>query len=84
MARQRIPDEREESMGFGISGTGDKGRIAFEQIIAAAENGRDFDTILCYDIRRAASRSDSDFRRAQPAAIRPATRRAHVGGQRAG
>jgi DNA invertase Pin-like site-specific DNA recombinase len=35
-----------------ISGTSAKGRNAFEQIIAAAENGRDFDTILCYDISR--------------------------------
>jgi DNA invertase Pin-like site-specific DNA recombinase len=33
-----------------ISGTGTKGRNAFEQLIATAENGRDFQTILCYDI----------------------------------
>jgi len=35
-----------------ISGTSTKGRNAFEQMIAAAENGRDFDAILCYDISR--------------------------------
>ncbi len=35
-----------------ISGTSAKGRNAFEQLIATAENGRDFETILCYDISR--------------------------------
>ena len=35
-----------------ISGTSAKGRNAFEQMIVAAENGRDFETILCYDISR--------------------------------
>ncbi len=35
-----------------ISGTSTKGRDLFAQMIAAAENGRDFDTILCYDITR--------------------------------
>ncbi len=35
-----------------ISGTSAKGRNAFEQLIATAENGRDFQTILCYDISR--------------------------------
>ena len=35
-----------------ISGTSTKGRKAFESMIAAAENGRDFDTIICYDISR--------------------------------
>ena len=35
-----------------ISGTSAKGRNAFEQMIAAAENGRDFDVVLCYDISR--------------------------------
>lgn len=35
-----------------ISGTSTKGRVAFEQMIAAAENGRDFESILCYDISR--------------------------------
>jgi hypothetical protein len=35
-----------------ISGTSAKGRNAFEQMIAAAENGGDFKTILCYDISR--------------------------------
>ncbi|GIX05038.1 MAG: hypothetical protein KatS3mg114_0907 [Planctomycetaceae bacterium] len=35
-----------------ISGTSTKGRNAFEQLIATAENGRDFETILCYDISR--------------------------------
>jgi DNA invertase Pin-like site-specific DNA recombinase len=35
-----------------ISGTSTKGRNGFEQMIAAAENGRDFDAILCYDISR--------------------------------
>ena len=35
-----------------ISGTSTKGRVAFEQMIADAENNRDFETILCYDISR--------------------------------
>ncbi|MFV0442545.1 MAG: recombinase family protein [Planctomycetaceae bacterium] len=35
-----------------ISGTSAKGRNAFEQMIATAENGREFETILCYDISR--------------------------------
>ncbi len=35
-----------------ISGTSTKGRNAFEQLIATAENGRDFESILCYDISR--------------------------------
>lgn len=35
-----------------MSGTSTKGRNAFEQLIATAENGRDFETILCCDISR--------------------------------
>ena len=35
-----------------IPGTSVRGRDAFGQMIAAAENGRDFDTILCYSISR--------------------------------
>ena len=35
-----------------ISGTSTKGRNAFESLIAASENNRDFDSILCYDISR--------------------------------
>ncbi len=35
-----------------ISGTSARGRDAFGQMIAAAENGRDFDFVLCYDISR--------------------------------
>ncbi len=35
-----------------ISGTSTKGRMAFERMIKTAENGRDFDVILCYDISR--------------------------------
>ena len=35
-----------------ISGTSTKDREEFERMIAAAENGRDFDAILCYDISR--------------------------------
>jgi len=35
-----------------ISGTSTKGREAFERLIHEAENGRDFDAILCYDISR--------------------------------
>ncbi len=35
-----------------VSGTSTRGRTAFEQIIATAENGRDFEAILCYDISR--------------------------------
>jgi len=35
-----------------ISGASAKGRVAFDQLITAAENGRDFEAILCYDISR--------------------------------
>ena len=35
-----------------ISGTSTRGRDDFAQMIETAENGRDFDTILCYDISR--------------------------------
>jgi DNA invertase Pin-like site-specific DNA recombinase len=35
-----------------ISGTSTKGREAFERLIREAENSRDFDAILCYDISR--------------------------------
>lgn len=35
-----------------ISGTSAKGRGQFEGMIAAAENGRDFEAILCYDVSR--------------------------------
>lgn len=35
-----------------ISGTSTRGRDQFEQMIADAENGRDFDAVLCYDISR--------------------------------
>ena len=35
-----------------ISGTSTKGRNAFEQLISTAESGRDFETVLCYDISR--------------------------------
>ncbi len=35
-----------------ISGTSTKGRDQFEQMIADAENGRDFDAVLIYDISR--------------------------------
>lgn len=35
-----------------VSGTGTRGRDAFAQMIAAAENGRDFDAVLCYDMSR--------------------------------
>jgi DNA invertase Pin-like site-specific DNA recombinase len=35
-----------------ISGTGVKDREAFVKMIAAAENGKDFDAVLCYDISR--------------------------------
>lgn len=35
-----------------ISGTSTRSRDAFTRMIADAENGRDFDTILCYDISR--------------------------------
>ena len=35
-----------------ISGTSTKGRDAFERMIREAENGRDFDAVLCYDISR--------------------------------
>jgi DNA invertase Pin-like site-specific DNA recombinase len=35
-----------------ISGTSAKGRAAFERLLHEAENGRDFDAVLCYDIPR--------------------------------
>ena len=35
-----------------ISGTSSRGRDDFTRMIETAENGRDFDTILCYDISR--------------------------------
>jgi DNA invertase Pin-like site-specific DNA recombinase len=35
-----------------ISGTSTRGRDQFEQMIADAENGRDFDAVLVYDISR--------------------------------
>ena len=35
-----------------ISGTSTKDREAFERMIREAEKGRDFDTILCYDMSR--------------------------------
>jgi site-specific DNA recombinase len=35
-----------------VSGTSARGRDAFEQMMKAAENGRDFETVLCYDISR--------------------------------
>jgi site-specific DNA recombinase len=35
-----------------VSGTSTKGREAFEKMIVEAENGRDFDAVLCYDISR--------------------------------
>ncbi len=35
-----------------ISGTSTRGRNDFDRMIDAAENGRDFETILCYDISR--------------------------------
>jgi len=35
-----------------ISGTSAKGRGQFERMIATAENGRDFEAILCYDVSR--------------------------------
>lgn len=35
-----------------ISGTSTKGRADFERMIGAAENGRDFEVVLCYDISR--------------------------------
>ncbi len=35
-----------------ISGTSTKGRDAFESMIREAENGRDFDAVLCYDMSR--------------------------------
>lgn len=35
-----------------ISGTSTRGREDFDRLIDAAENGRDFETILCYDISR--------------------------------
>ena len=35
-----------------ISGTSTKGRDAFERMIRDAENGRDFEAVLCYDISR--------------------------------
>ena len=35
-----------------ISGTSTRGRDEFERMIAEAENGRDFDAIMCYDMSR--------------------------------
>ncbi len=35
-----------------ISATSTRGREAFERLIHDAENGRDFDAVLCYDISR--------------------------------
>jgi DNA invertase Pin-like site-specific DNA recombinase len=35
-----------------ISGTSAKDRESFERMIREAENGRDFDTVLCYDMSR--------------------------------
>jgi DNA invertase Pin-like site-specific DNA recombinase len=35
-----------------ISGTSPRDRDEFERMIAAAENGRDFDSVLCYDVSR--------------------------------
>jgi len=35
-----------------VSGTTTRGREAFERLIRDAENGRDFDAVLCYDISR--------------------------------
>jgi len=35
-----------------ISGTSTHGRTAFDRMIREAENGRDFEAILCYDISR--------------------------------
>jgi len=35
-----------------ISGTSTKGRDAFESMIREAENGRDFNAVLCYDMSR--------------------------------
>nr|WP_153558799.1 recombinase family protein [Roseimaritima sediminicola] len=35
-----------------LSGTSTRGRDAFADMIDAAENGRDFDVIVCYDIAR--------------------------------
>lgn len=35
-----------------VSGTSTRGRDDFDRMIERAENGRDFDTILCYDISR--------------------------------
>lgn len=35
-----------------ITGTSTKGRDQFTRMIADAENGRDFDVVLCYDISR--------------------------------
>ncbi len=35
-----------------ISGTSSRGRDDFARMIDTAENGRDFDTVLCYDISR--------------------------------
>ena len=36
----------------GISGTSARGREAFERLLHDAENGRDFETVLVYDISR--------------------------------
>ena len=35
-----------------ISGTSTRGRDDFSRMVETAENGRDFETILCYDISR--------------------------------
>ncbi len=35
-----------------ISGTSARGRGQFEKLLRAAENGRDFDAVLCYDMSR--------------------------------
>lgn len=43
-----------------ISGTSTRDRDAFAQLIQAAENGRDFETILCYDMARFSRRHERD------------------------
>lgn len=35
-----------------VSGTSARGRDQFQQLLHAAENGRDFDAVLCYDMSR--------------------------------
>lgn len=35
-----------------ISGTSAKGRVQFERLMQNAENGRDFEAVLCYDMSR--------------------------------